>query len=361
MKKTLAYLLLAAGILSLAGCQKNGLSGTVSGDNTIRFGATSAAGTKTAYSGEVTEGIERIDWAVDDVLRIYSDEATHRYLDQKFADYKVTSATASGRNSNAEITPATEYNGMLNGLVWGDQPGTYTFWGVYPSTDCPDGASGTFKLNIKDKQDGKAENVKTYGFLTATATATIEEDDFDANRIVKTKKNGGTKADVTLAFEPAFTAFEIELVSKDAAITVKEFTLSSESKSLAGDFTVAYNGTTRTCTDANASAVKAITVENLGEIAPATADAEAKTVKFTIFAQPQTFNDLKISLKINVSDSEQTRSLKLTKDGKGVKFDACKKHRLKGVALPSELWNIYYAPFSVDKWELLDTTDLILQ
>ena len=370
MKKTLAYLLLAAGILSLAGCQKTGITSTVSGDNTIRFGASSVAGTKTAYSGENASGtavqsgqVERIDWAVDDVLRIYSDNAAHRYLtSQHFADYKVTSVTPDGRNSNAEIAPATEYNGMKNGLVWGDQPGSYTFWGVYPSTNCPDGASGTFKLYIKDKQDGDAANVKTYGFLTATAAATIEENDFDANRIVKTKKNGGTKKDVTLAFEPAFTAFEIELVSKDAAITINSFTLSSESKSLAGDFTVSYNGTTRTCADANAPAVKAITVEDLGEIAPATADVAAKTVKFTIFAQPQTFNDLKISLAINVSGSAQTRSLKLTKDGEGVEFPACKKHRLKGVALPSELWNIYYAPFSVDEWELLDTTtNLIVQ
>jgi len=357
MKKTLAYLLLAAGILSLAGCQKTGTTGTAAGDNTIRFGASTVAGTKTAYSDEITNNVERIDWVENDVLRIYSDKAAYRYDDGQFySDYKVTSATASNEKSTAEITPATG-----NGLVWGDEPNTYTFWGVYPSTNCPDGASGTLKLNIPAGQDGDAANVKTYGILTATATANITADDFDANKVVKTKKNGGTKDDVTLAFEPAFTAFEIELVSNDLAITINSFTLSSESKSLAGDFTVAYSGTTRTCADANASAVKAITVENLGEIAPATADAEAKTVKFTIFAQPQTFNDLKISLAINVGGSAQTRSLKLTKDNKGVEFAACKKHRLKGVALPGELWNIYYAPLEVDEWTLLGTTDLILQ
>lgn len=356
MKKTLAYLLLAAGILSLAGCQKTGTTGTTSGDNTIRFGASAVAGTKTAYSDVITNNVERIDWVENDVLRIYSDKAAYRYDDAQFySDYKVTSATASNEKSTAEITPATG-----NGLVWGDEPDTYTFWGVYPSTVCPDGARGTLKLNIPASQDGDAANVKTYGFLTATATANITADDFDANKVVKTKKNGGTKDDVTLAFEPAFTAFEIELVSNDLAITINSFTLSSESKSLAGDFSVAYNGTTRTCADANATAVKAITVENLGEIAPATADAEAKTVKFTVFAQPQTFNDLKISLAINVGGSAQTRSLKLTKNNVGVEFAACKKHRLKGVALPGELWNIYYAPLEVDEWTLLGTTDLIL-
>lgn len=357
MKKTIAYLLLAAGILSLAGCQKNGLSGIVSGDNTIRFGATSAAGTKTAYSGDVTDGFERIDWAADDVLRIYSDKAAYRYDETQFySDYKVTSVTPNGKESAAEIVPATG-----NGLVWGDEPANYTFWGVYPATDCADGAKGVLKLNLPAEQDGKADNVKTYGFLTATAAANITADDFDANKVVVTKKNGGTKDDVRLAFEPAFTAFEIELVSNELAITLNSFTLSSESKSLAGDFTVSYNGTTRTCADANATAVKAITVEDLGEIAPATADAAAKTVTFTVFAQPQTFNDLKISLDINVSGSAQTRSLKLTKDGTGVEFGACKKHRLKGVALPGELWNIYYKPVTVDKWIPLDATDLILQ
>lgn len=357
MKKTLAYLLLAAGILSLAGCQKTGTTGTAAGDNTIRFGASSVAGTKTAYSGEITNNVERIDWVENDVLRIYSDKAAYRYNDAQFySDYKVTSATASNEKSTAEVTPATG-----NGLVWGDEPDTYTFWGVYPATDCANGASGVFNLNLPATQDGAATNVKTYGFLTATATANITADDFDANKVVKTKKNGGTKDDVTLAFEPAFTAFEIELVSNDLAITVNSFSLSSEAKSLAGDFSVTYSGTTRTFADANDKISNVITVENLGEIAPATGDAAAKTVKFTVFAQPQTFNDLKISLAINVGGSAQTRSLKLTKNNVGVEFAALKKHRLKGVALPGELWNIYYAPLEVDEWTLLGTTDLILQ
>lgn len=154
----------------------------------------------------------------------------------------------------------------------------------------------------------------------------------------------------------------IWIVLAAVIVLVNSFTLSSESKSLAGDFTVSYDGTTRTCADANGeTTVKAITVENLGEIAPAVGETVAKTVTFTVFAQPQTFNDLKISLAINVGGSAQTRSLKLTKNNVGVEFGACKKHRLKGVALPGELWNIYYAPLEVDEWTLLGTTDLILQ
>lgn len=358
MKKTFAYLLLAAGILLLAGCQKNGLSGTEPGDNTIRFAASAAPGTKTAYSGEVTSGFERIDWVKDDVIRIYSDNSLHRYVDgQHYADYSVTSATAAGRNSNAEVTPVGG-----NGLVWNDTPGSYNFWGLYPASDCAKGATGVFDLTLPANQGkGDAANVKTYGFLTATAAATITADDLDANKVVKTKKNGGTKDDVTLSFEPAFTAFEIELVSNDAAITVNSFTLSSSAKSLAGNFSVTYNGTTRTFADANEKISNTITLENLGQIAPATETEAAKTVTFTVFAQPQTFNDLMISLNINVSGSAQTRSLKLTKDGVGVEFAALKKHRIKGVAMPGELWNIYYAPLTVDKWTLLDTTDLILQ
>jgi hypothetical protein len=357
MKKTSAYLLLAAGILLLAGCQKTGLSGTVSGDNTIRFAAIAAPGTKTAYSGEVTNNVERIDWVKDDLIRIYSDKAVYRYDDKQFySDYKVSSATSNNEKSTAEVVPSTG-----NGLIWGDEPQAYTFWGVYPATDCPDGATGVLKLNIPYSQDGKADNVKTYGFLTAAATANITADDLDANKVVKTKKNGGTKDDVTLAFEPAFTAFEIELVSNELTMTVNSFTLSSDARSLAGDFKVSYNGTTRTCADVNEKISNVITVENLGEIAPATSDTAGKTITFTVFAQPQTFNDLKISLNVNVGGSAQTRSLKLTKDGNGVEFAACKKHRLKGVALPGDLWHIYYAPITVDEWTMLDTTDLIVQ
>ena len=363
MRKTITYLLLAAGILSLAGCQKNGLSGTVSGDNTIRFGASATPGTKAAYSGDMTGNFERIAWQTGDLIRIYSDKATHRYLDQKFADYAVTSETADGRNSKAEIAPATEYNGMKNGLVWGDEADTYKFWGVYPSTECANGSTGVFDLEIDASQDkgDAAVNFPKYGFLTATATAEITEEHFDGNRIVKTVKNGGTKEDVTLAFEPAFTAFEIELISNDAAMTVTEFSLSSASKSMAGKYTVTYNGTTRTFADANATPVKAVTLTNLGELAPASADAAGSTLTFTVFAQPQTYNDLTLSLKVNVGDSAQTRSLKLTKNGTGVTFDALMKHRLKGIALPGELWKIFYAPFDVDEWVELGTTNLIVE
>ncbi len=358
MKKTLVHLLLAAGILSLAGCQKAETGGTAAtGDNTISFGASSVAATKTVYSNAVTNGYERIDWESGDVIRIYSDKAALRYqASQHYADYSITSVTADGRNSNAEISPAAG-----NGLIWGDKPEntvSYSFWGIYPATASASGNQGILNASIPASQDGKAENVKTYGFLTAAATVDITANDYNDNYVIPKAKGG---KEVKLAFEPAFTAFEIELVSNDLAMTINSFTLSSASKSMAGDFTVSYNGTTRTCADANATAVKAITVQNPGEIAPASGDQAAKTVKLTVFAQPQTFNDLKISLSINVSGSAQTRSLKLTKNNVGVEFGACMKHRIKGVALPGELWNIYYAPITVDKWTLLDTTDIIVQ
>ena len=145
-------------------------------------------------------------------------------------------------------------------------------------------------------------------------------------------------------------------MSNDATITVNKLTLSSETVNLAGDYRVKFEDGSKIGNEQGLDGYKSITVKNLGEIAPAKGDNPAKKITFTIFAKPFKVNDLKISLEITVNGSGQTRSLKLTKDGTGVIFNPYVKHRLKGVALPSELWNIYYAPMTVDQWIELDTT-----
>ena len=82
MKKTAFSFLLLAGILLLAGCQKEARIG---GKDAIQFSA-STPGTKTVYSGDQTgakEGIYWIGWDdvanQGDIIRIYSNKAVHRY------------------------------------------------------------------------------------------------------------------------------------------------------------------------------------------------------------------------------------------------------------------------------------------
>ena len=75
MKKTFSFAsLVLAGMVLLVGCQKDG---TRSGnDKMIRFTAgLNPPATRTAYSGEVTGGFERIDWVNGDLIRIWSDKA----------------------------------------------------------------------------------------------------------------------------------------------------------------------------------------------------------------------------------------------------------------------------------------------
>ena len=363
------FLLGGVSLLALAGCNKQGIDATFSrkaGEEVV-FGTVSRSmsrpGSKTVYSGVVTEGKERIDWKVNDQFRVYSNAAKHRYLDQNWADYKIARAesiTASGAESivtfgdiyNPGIVPITKNStGSENGLVWGEA-GTYSFWGVYPVPAAVDakGGEGVFACSIPTAQDADVDKNMGFAYMTAY------------QQVSTTSENG---APVELAFEPAYTAFQFIIETQDDPITLKNFTLTSDSKSLSGDYTVKYNGTARTFEDANETAKKTITVD-LGDqvISPATDSEAAKTVTFTVLAQPQTFNDLTISFEVTVRDETdvQNRILVLSKGGAGVEFGALKKHILKGIAMPSDLWKIYYQPdiLNVDKWEEIGTTTNVI-
>lgn len=365
------FLLGGVSLLALAGCNKQGIDATFSrkaGEEVV-FGTVSRSmsrpGSKTVYSGVVTEGKERIDWKVNDQFRVYSNAAKHRYLDQNWADYKIARAesiTASGAESivtfgdiyNPGIVPITKNSaGSENGLVWGD-PGDYTFWGVYPVPAAVDaeGKAGKFTFSIPTAQDADVDKNMGFAYMTAY------------QQVSTTSENG---APVELAFEPAYTAFQFIIESQDESITLKNFTLTSDAKSLSGDYTVAYNGANRSFTDANDPPKKTITVD-LGDqkISPATESAEAKKVTFTVLAQPQTFNDLTISFEVTVRNETdvQNRILALTQNGTGVEFGALRKHIIKGIAMPGDLWKLYYQPdfLNVDKWvEIGTTTNVIVE
>ena len=371
MRKAMNLFLLGGlSLLLAAGCDKFGGEQQYSraeGEPVI-FGVTSGAGTKTAYSGDVTtDGVERINWAKDDDFRIYSDKAVHRYhSNQKWADYVVTKATPDGRYSNAEIdnkdTGETLGNGqpMTNGLVWGPA-GTYHFWAVYPAP-AETAAISTLdglKLNIPATQDKNVDNNMKFAYMTAIGLSGQGSGSAD----ISTSSDEGSP--VYLDFEPAFTAFEFTMSTDENPIILNSVTLESASMSLAGDFSVSYDGTTRSFADKNGETPSQSITINLGgqEIAPATETAEAKTVTFTFLAQPQAFNDLKISFNVTADGEESTRSMALAKDGTGVEFAALKKHILRGTAMPSSLFKIYYKPQFVeaDEWvEIGETTNLIV-
>lgn len=355
MKKTLAYLLLTAGILSLAGCQKTGILGAGAGDDTIRFSASaSAAGTKTVYTGQVTDNFERIEWEVNDVIRVYSDNALHRYQSgQHYADYSVTKATNNGRYSNADIAPVGG-----NGLVWG-QKGDHSFYAIYPPTSSDNGANGVLKANIPATQTAiVTENVAIPDMSLAFMTAATS---------VKTDKDG-EGVPVSLRFYPAFTAFEISMKSDvEEAITLTKFelfvptddtTIPADAPALTGDFTVTYNGASENQKTISCSGAGKVITYTFPEGSIVSSDSN---VNFTVFALPQDLQYLmlRFTYREDPDDpkTEQTRALRLkygknvTNDsgeiihtkGDYISFDACRKHRINGLIMPKNIWK-----FTVD-------------
>ena len=350
MNKALKYILLtAAGTLLLAGCQKTGIFGSANGE-AVRFTASaSSAATKTAYGDFENSDAptwQRIDWEAGDEIRIWSDVAKDRYTGKDNADYKINTFTANGRRSIATIVNSGTYPGggasvpnpqevdNVNGLVW-EADGPYAFYGIYPVT----GITGTLANNqmtfsglaIPAPQDGDATKVKDYGYLTAALTGVSKG------------------ADVPLEFDPAFTAFEINLkAAADAGeIKILDFELASTAEALAGPFTVSYAGATKTF-DCTAATDKTITV-NFGE-AGQTISA-TQELNFTIFALPQDFSNLTLRFNINDGTSEYFRALPLKyakdaeegsgktyKKGEPVPFAGCKKHRLVGLAMTKYQW-----------------------
>lgn len=370
MKRTMTSLLLLAGILLLAGCQKDVRVGNDKG--LIRFSAAAAPETKTAYGDYFYEDAnhsqtptwQRIDWIENDVIRIWSPDAYDRYHEngeneKHYADYKVfdvkkgTGADihksfASLLNSDFTFDANGNQVGVrnpsevdnVNGLVWGDA-GTYRFYASYPVT--ANGTMGTITGSIDANQGAgdPAVNMPKYGYLTAatkvTTTSTITQINQDKF--------------VTLEFEPAFTAFEISFESQDGPLTVTQVELSSTSTDLSGSFAVKYTENSTAFTkafqfdDDGSGRVYAKLGTSGVEVSP----GHPQTV--TLFALPKDQTDLTLTFTVIADNTEDTRSLKLTyaqdftddagvahTKGESINFTACKKHRIVNIKMPNKIW-----------------------
>ena len=339
MRKRDTIVLLMAGIVLLAGCQKTGPFG---GKSAVSFTAVSKVGTKTAYSGvETEEGsrkYERIDWKQGDLIRVWSDVAVHRYnKEQHWSDYIVTAdGIANKRISTASLAAQNLNNvpgdGTGNGLVWGPI-GSYTFHAVYPAQEIVASTNGrevTTSCVIPDTQQitfvkgiGKPDMSHAYMEATATATTTIE----------------GEGVPVTLPFKPAFTAFEITLRSASETLYLDSFSIQSEGGSpVAGSFSIVFGHATDLFQPVSGSTQSQVTIPLNDTELSATAD-----LKFTVLALPETFSDLSITFNVKTDPTATTylpRTLQLKQDGEYIRFGQCIKHRLYGLALSAETWKV---------------------
>ena len=368
MKRTIRILAFAAvlGTAIFTSCEKNGLD--INKGKAIRFSAVSSGTptTKTSYGGD-SDGYQIINWKANDTIRVYSDNAVHRYGDnQHWADYYTTNTTADGHKSTATLATETLFNTsddnsleLTNGLIWGEAE-EYNFWAIYPSTKQnpditigEDGAvSATLPISVAyaSSNGTKTDNEISYNvyapnmrnaYMTSHATYAgeeVEENEYKVN----------------LEFEPAFTAFEIYLSSAadEASFSVNSVSLEGN-EWISGPFTMtagdlstvaAADGASKTVTAAFSSAVA---------ITPTTG------VNVTLFTIPKN-NVGAIALKVATTDG--TATLKFTKKGSkdAYIFEAGQKYRIHLLKVGGR-WEIVFGDnMDVEPWES-NSTGLIVE
>lgn len=365
MKRTIKILACAAILCSaiFTGCEKNDLFSRKG--EAVRFSAVSSGAptTKTSYDqGDLVDGYQLINWSVNDTIRIWSDNALHRYGDnQHWADYYTTGFSKNGHESTATLaanqlsnTDNDNENSSANGLVWGEEK-VCQFWGIYPSKkDVP--------ITIGENGAVSATLPATYTLPSSSSTKTEEGISYkvyapDMNYAFMTayEKVEDAPEKVNLKYNPAFTAFELYISSSEEeteGFTVNSIGLEGN-EYLAGPFTMtagdlstvaAADGASKTVTANFSSAVK---------IEP------SNGVNVTLFTIPKT-NVGAVALKIATTDG--TATLKFTVKGtkESYKFEAGHKYRIHLLKVGGR-WEIAFGgDMDVEPW-VPNSTGLIVE
>lgn len=366
-------ILLSAGIvLSLAGCQKGTTPGQMNG-KAVQFSAKSATfATRTSFSGEgtVTDATkkadefgrnilkhERIDWVAGDKVLIASDNATlMNDRNTHYATYTVANVEDKGDISEADLE---EMAGPDELFFTGAD--SYTFWGIYPAsvgvgTDLLQNKA-SFTINDAQVMAAATEEPIEVTVDEVTKKLTTLPSDMTQAVMLALAENQ-TEKSVEMEFYPAFTAFEFTLNSATSDIILKELiikrALDSETKdrSLAGAVaaTIKTNGGS---TFVNTPSDKALTITFPENTTITTTDY----VTFTVFALPEDIEGLNLEFHLGADGSEiQYANLKQTVNGvkKNINFEKCKKHCLRGIAVPGG-WTFKYLTLDID---VLDWVDL---
>ena len=378
MKKQIISIasIVLGGIILLAGCQKDGT--TSKAGSLVKFTAgLKPAATRTAYSGEIVNNFERINWVEGENIVIWSDGAVDRNnTSANYASYAISSPQTFGVKSNASLNSLTDGNG----LIWVEGVETYKFWGSSPAisgTPVAGKASFTIPAAQQMKSGATAATATEGAGDAAVTTVTLPADMSNAWMLACVEGVKSGSENVQLDFYPAFTAFEVTLTADsdyDGDITVSKVELISESP-LAGTVAATLvpgtrkndvtNGTETKTHDIGASTyVCTPATGNLTYTLPAdTKVNKTSSVTFTVFALPQNIAGLKLKFYVKVDGEETTFTGTLSKGGEPITFGACEKHRIKGVAVPGNLWKIFYAPgiIEADQWVEVDGGSIILE
>lgn len=355
-----------AGAAMLCGCSKS--EGGLGFSGEIQFGMVSRGGqaTKTVYGDDVTSGgkkYQRLDWEKGDVVTIASPQAIVQNDPNKahasnYVISQVLDPVADDPQRRAKVV-----NEAANGLMWVDGvTDTYTFYGVYPKTSAnirlaPTNGEVTATIPAAQTLQTALSDKKTVGSGDAAISYTVYPPDMQYAYMTAVYKTAPTSETLPLVFNPAFTAVEFNVSSKDNAITLKEIGLYAASDNLAGDFTMTAGSLANVSV---ASPSNSVTM-SLGEDGVDITKAAGAT--FTLFMVPVQ-NSGVLTMKFT-EDGVGTCTHALTYATEGtdigattthdagapVKFIAGHKYRINMLKLPSNRWN----------FELLDLTGEAIQ
>ena len=224
--------------------------------------------------------------------------------------------------------------------------------------------------------DSTAKTATTGEGDAAVTTVTLPADMSNAWMFACVEGAKPGKDGVELDFYPAFTAFELTFEGDkeyDGNITVTKVDLISDSP-LAGSVEATLAPGTRTNTVGEvAHTIGASTYActaagespyTLSYTLPEGSVVSAKDrIVLTVFALPQDVAGLKLRFHVTIDGEETTFTGTLSKGGQPITFGACEKHRIKGVAVPGNLWKIFYAPgiIEADEWVEVDGDPIIVE
>lgn len=358
-------------LLLLAGCQKSGMTGRA-----IRFSAESRpeGRTRAAYSGELVNGLERIDWSADDHLYIYSPEAevpetdpVRHYATYVVNDGEISINTANPARSQAAVSVTSGF-----GLYWTDAS-SYSFYGVFPSDKAEmtigttqDDPALTFAGTIPAEQDGGAAVTKD---IYGVSGKKIVYSDAPMYMAAYADNVQETENGVSLLFEPAFSAFHINagIDNSVTAMTIKRVTLESATDAVAGDFTGAFNGTGWVYTPAASGTSRSVSLllgtdENADDVPDGIEIQANGSLDMVLLALPAALTDLTLRFVVEIDGVEVARNLKLAyaaddpnHPDEPITFTACHQAYLSGLLIPGSVWEadgseVLLVEASVEDW-----------
>lgn len=229
----------AVTVLMLAPACINDHYRLIAGGSEINFNAiteTELPETRTVFSGSQIGGKERIDWAEGDRITIFmtNSEGTASH------DYAVGEIEQDGIRSNGKV--AAEGG---SGLKWAES-GQHEFAAWYPTVEVfgadeiyrPAEGSSTNGVTVGESVDLASAQLVIPAFRKDTLYGNVFKPDMRYAWMLAQTTAEAKAETVDLNFVPAYIAFHITLKAGERSLAVNQVRVCSDSRDLAGQFTL---------------------------------------------------------------------------------------------------------------------------